>query len=589
MSLVITSSNQDKYDESSVGDGITRSFSYQNNMRSPLVIEPNSEIAVQSVKTTRQDNIVISNDTQVGLYFGKTLTASVGIEKSPQAVTYSNVRRGTYTKNSFAAELELGFQDSYRNTYVNASFVSVEVKRNGSSTNFFEGYTITYQQMAGVVGNGSNNRSASAISCINDTNKTIPFGEYIKTDDFVYVAASGRITKGTNTLKSAVGILTDFPLSSTNGSCVFNLNTSSYPTSFIVGLTRGIAPTLIAPLSLTEKTITFRPEDFYDYCLVWEGTGSPLRVFQYVYGVGMKEVTPSSGVVQSASMTKAAVQQVGFERNGEKIKVKYFNKETGVWATYVTEGTMKPAGLSCEMLYPKMTLSSDNSGGVVECEHFSGVNNAWTPKYTDNRFYGLRNEIDGRRIDDDIDERTSGITSSGAAGSYSYVGLNASNGVDSTITLVIGKSTKFAVPGVNLPNFGSMRELLGFQEITTIDQVPMATISDFNKVKFVSSATPVPGPLSNLFVRLNNLPFNSFNANKGSISKILYPLPRIDNAGKSFGSLYFEANERTYLKINNATRVTMTEIAVDIVDINEQLADDLSGNTIVIFHIRKAL
>ena len=246
---------------------------------------------------------------------------------------------------------------------------------------------------------------------------------------------------------------------------------------------------------------------------------------------------------------------------------------------------MKPAGLSCEMLYPKLKIPFTNSGGIIQLT-LSGVNNAWTPKYNDNRFYGLKNEVDARRIDDDIDDRTSDIVSGGG---YTYVGLNASDGVDSVVAVILGKSSKYDVPGVNLPNFGTMRTLLGFPDITAIEQVPMGTVADFNKVTFTSSATPDAGSLSNLFVRLNNLPFNSFNANKGSISKILYPLPRIDNAGKSFGSLYFEANERTYLKINNATRVTMTEIAVDIVDINEQLADDLSGNTIVIFHIRKAL
>ena len=584
MSLVITSSNQDKYDESSLGDGITRSFSYQNNMRSPLVIEPNSEIAVQSVKTTRQDNIVVSRDTQVGVYFGKQLSDAMLIRETPQAVVYADIEAGNYTKYSFSQALQKGLQDIYRGTYVNASSVSVEVKRDGTATNLFEGYTIAFQQMAGVVGNGSNTTlDYQPISAVNLNNKNTPDGEsWLLTDDFTWTG-DDTMTKGTDVLKSAVAVLDRNPLSATNGKVEFNLKTTQYPDGFLIGLTRGVAKSLIGPVAFDVSGQP--PEEFYDYMLSWQ-SGGDLEVYQYEYGVGMLEVTPDASVIQNASMVVGEVEQFSFVKNGENISIQFYDFNTKTWADYVSAGTLKPAGLSCEMLYAKISLNADNSSAAIEVAHFSGVENAWSPKYTDDRFYGLRNEVSARRIDDQVDSDTSYYPDA----SYpAYVGLNASNGIDSVLSLIIGKSTTFDVPGVNKPNFGSIKTILGFQEITTIDQVPMGVVTTLNLVTFTSSATPEAGSLSNLFVRLNNLPFNSFNANKGSISKILYPLPRIDAAGKSFGSLYFEAQQRTYLKINNPGPITMTQISVDVVDINEQLATDLSGNTIVIFHIRKSV
>jgi len=61
MSLIITSSNQDDFDQTSYGTGLTDPASYQNFFKSPIILKPHSEIAVQSVKITRT-NVGISDD-----------------------------------------------------------------------------------------------------------------------------------------------------------------------------------------------------------------------------------------------------------------------------------------------------------------------------------------------------------------------------------------------------------------------------------------------------------------------------------------------------------------------------------------------
>ena len=93
---------------------------------------------------------------------------------------------------------------------------------------------------------------------------------------------------------------------------------------------------------------------------------------------------------------------------------------------------------------------------------------------------------------------------------------------------------------------------------------------------------------TSLFVRLNNFNHNSVNAGKGNLSKILYSLPRFSVDGSTTGTgLYYEPSERLYIKLNNPNDLTVNEFNVDFVNENETLATDLSGKSVVIFHIRK--
>ena len=82
--------------------------------------------------------------------------------------------------------------------------------------------------------------------------------------------------------------------------------------------------------------------------------------------------------------------------------------------------------------------------------------------------------------------------------------------------------------------------------------------------------------------------FNSVNFSKSSLSKILYHLPRFDNSGAEVGGLFFEPSERVYLKLNNIDDLFINDIEVDIVNSDETLATNLTGKTIVCFHIRDA-
>ena len=71
-------------------------------------------------------------------------------------------------------------------------------------------------------------------------------------------------------------------------------------------------------------------------------------------------------------------------------------------------------------------------------------------------------------------------------------------------------------------------------------------------------------------------------------SKILYQIPRFSSSGKEYGNLYFEANEKTYVKLNNSEQLNINQLQVDIVNVDETYVRDLVGQTSVVLHFRRS-
>lgn len=588
MSYLITSSNQNEYDDSSIGDGITKASSYINYMRSPLVIEPNSEIAVQSIKCSRPNVVTLAEEMDIGFFFGNDDQTDITIQ--PQLPVFANIEAGTYSQLGFASELQRSLKSMWQSTYNNASDVTVALKQATLST---VGFDIAFQQSSTLATSSAVSLDKQPMSAVNDLNK-IQDGVAIATSkNFTYNTATQELTHdedaGDDGTFDCVAIFKEHPLRANGGSVEFDLNTSAYPEGFKVGLTRGVTANAITPdLFPEDEAEGLGPADFYDFSVEWDGEGGDLEARQYEAGAGMEEVS-ASFVITSASMTGTGVQKIKFTRTGENIKVETFDKSNGnVYKVWVDNGDFKPCGLPTEMLYVKVDIFTDDD--KIKILNFYGRNKSYTPDFLASRLYGLKNEQDARELDNRIDLRTSDFTS---PTNITYLGINASNGVANKSVLLLGKSERFGV-GIDTGlasygkvNFNNAMEMLGFDK-SVIDQTTYGTVLLLNNVSYSSTTPPTISTTNSLFVRLNNLPHTSFNANKGSISKILYALPRIDLGGKTFGVLYFEPTERVYVKLHNSSAITMTDISVDIVNFNEQVAEDLNGNTITCFHIRKS-
>ncbi len=137
-----------------------------------------------------------------------------------------------------------------------------------------------------------------------------------------------------------------------------------------------------------------------------------------------------------------------------------------------------------------------------------------------------------------------------------------------------------------------MNRLLGFPNKSFIDQLEgvadgyVSVNADGDQVSFNSFTTP-DFRVNSAFIRISNMPIQSYNGAKQSVSKILYHLPRFTNDGREFGDLFFAPGEKTYVSLHNASPEILNNIEVQIVDSNEVPVSDISGNTIIVFHMRQ--
>ena len=165
MSLIITSSSQDTFDDVTKGEGLQNPANYQNNFRSPIIIQPNSEIAVASVKCQRE-GFALSEDRVYAIYWGTSpgsgfdtdderrdvpavsdwystqlipdppatddngdaMTSQEAMGCSPNRPMLITMPKGTYSQEEFANMLQERTDRVLRETYEHISNVKVEIQ-----------------------------------------------------------------------------------------------------------------------------------------------------------------------------------------------------------------------------------------------------------------------------------------------------------------------------------------------------------------------------------------------------------------------------------------------------------------------------
>ena len=136
-----------------------------------------------------------------------------------------------------------------------------------------------------------------------------------------------------------------------------------------------------------------------------------------------------------------------------------------------------------------------------------------------------------------------------------------------------------------------MNRSIGFADRSFIDQTEgvaqgYATAAGNGQLVIFTSPSAPNYRVHSAFVRISNMPIQSYNGAKTSVSKILYHLPRFTNDGREYGDLFFAPGEKTYVKLHNPSSEILNNIEVQIVDVNERPINDISGNTIVVFHLK---
>ena len=470
------------------------------------------------------------------------------------------------------------------------------------------------------------------------------------TDNFV-ASASGTDTLITGYKADATGSVCDVigkahPLSQVKSKCVIYFNGSSasdVADGYTLGLVRsqgrsfnnnnidyGAVGGIGKPLTLNELDVGVNIPDNYDVPFVdnppffWDVAFNwvPGADGQVIHYINDNEEDDTKGIIKTVTLqttpTNASLQAkfweaVVFEVTGEKIDVKL--KQTGkeAYTTLVSSASttfgerVKPLGQTCNQLYPKIAIHNNNTTnpGTAWLNTWNGHS---VDGYYDNNYWGYTMGIREaeREVPDVMYSKCAinidlssvygdGKMSDGVT-DYTYKGeLSGHKGIDNKWVFMTGdfEAHEFEYFNVGtqketLRDEGRLQGILGFQK-SVMTQTDFAASADSGAdISFESTILPSFVPTSSLFVRLKNQALNSYNANKQSISNIIYSCPRFDAQGNTGGLLFFEPSERVYVKMNNSTDLVVNSLDIDIVDVNEKIIDSLVGNTLVILHIRKS-
>ena len=620
MSLLITSNTPQSINTGYEQQGINKSYSYQNSLNDTFKIPKNSEIAVQSVKINRSGNIDINEGNSIfAFYFGEEIDEYTGgndqrgVNSIPWASSFAIPKEELFLGTGVAKVTEdpntlvkfSGNVDNiarvmkatlnralwHPNLMKNASTginpgANVIPLRNGSGTDWL-GWSIQVTST-----DSSKNASNIAASWMGAEYNGCQDG-----DDYSYNTTTRELTAMVQS-RGAVGI--DFPLSLVNGP--FHLkNIEEKPAKY--GLCRALQDEAPGYFDAGKDA----GDRFYDF-FVEVDANNDIEV-GYVGADGNEEMEEISIFYPGhpLNVKNDNITDIVFNVQNERVKVTVING-SGV-SSVLCDGTsanenlnIKPVSMTCRYLYPKINMIS---GGKVKIEQFDGVDivnhqyygytveeqgvllpDNFIPCYTDYWAHififgekGQRSEADEawkqcHSIDTDFVKNLKPID---------QTGLNSDGQCDYKVQFFFNQDIRYW----NTASCNS-QFLMGFPNRSLVNVATSADGSSPFTLTFNSDEAPELRSTQSLFIRLKNMTFNSVNLAKGSNSKILYHIPTFSNTGSRVGALFFEPNERVYLKLGNTEDLFLSTIEIDIVYPDETLASDLVGKTTVALHIRDA-
>tara|TARA_R110000737_G_scaffold58841_3_gene85174 strand:- start:46 stop:2037 length:1992 start_codon:yes stop_codon:yes gene_type:complete len=662
MSLVVCSNQQDNFTKldsdggtiNTKGSGTSSPATFQNHFSNVFKIEPNSEVAVQSVKIER-NSVATTKNQQLSIYLGPELTEETAYEDTPCLPLPIRIPDGEYGivqlgKVIQKAVAEKGFDihPDYRGgTSITPNF---QAAATGAS---FDGWNIK----TSTSGNGA---TWSQHNNLNDITTIGVQGDIYQRS---YSNPDTRITRtaadGASSwclVKGKITQTTSLPLSLINGEFIFSpymglLEGTDY---WEVGLTRPMTQANQAP-DYYEGGFTEGSEEAAGFCdyklsMVANAAGdkqvlviehaiqndeggfvmSEVQYFGHPTANGLlnTQITEDNTAGQiDATKTTTRYTKFKFIAKGEELILQAFggskNDATGTWVTII-DSTMnkgllpgsggqgdvatsfKPINPNCFNLYPKI--------GLIEQGNYVDIN-TWRARVASGVFPTDTNpgtSLWARTWDDDnvsvaelkvITNIDIGSLVNSIAKTATYVRkqIIASNESPDYAVAILPQSDgdlSYSIKGVYDAHIGSnSANLLGFQgqtEVVNLNQGVRTTIAGVDvadgpaaKWQIFSNQAPVFSTQT-AFISIPTLTHQSLNMAKQLPSKILYQIPRFSSSGKEYGNLYFEANEKTYVKLNNSEQLNINQLQVDIVNVDETYVRDLVGQTSVVLHFRRS-
>ena len=640
MSLLITSSSEGAGDTNQIG--ISVPYQFRNNLKNPLIIEPLSEIAVESVKLNRMPQIDYEGALVANLWFGERL-AEDGLENS---LSYFIPCENTIDEGSspldFSEKFKTILQENYsQHPEIDSQNIVVNVITD--SIGGFVGFEFKIPSLGGVA-------AASTIPpAATRTQEDDGVGDGILEWDGTTLTADGDNTFGQLMPINAQG----GPLSLNSGSLTYSGR--AVAGGYTLGVSRPIGVVLDDGFLESQDTGTLFGDDanndgigtydqgFMDYCAqdngdgyvrlyhaVCDGVGhydppgsrprvimEEIKYYNNTDGAFAKKNTDNSSFATGTPQLSSKVPEITFRPNGENMEI-LFGASIACSALLVNASTKsqvpKPVGQTAWKMYPTVNLWADGDEVDItryECRTGSTIynnqpENSWVTRCTIPTILGNGSGVDqSDQLDAGVEPTPPWNNAKSWPNSVdfrpAYQILNADSQNTSATTLrtrkvisgslitdyenifIMGPSERYMPRRIQEWQPNSM-EALGFSPFAI--NVSSNMVSAFG-ASFRSATRPSMLSQHSTFIRVPTLTHETYNFGTGNPSKILYQVPRFDNAGTETGALFFQNPDKTFIDLKNTTELRVTDLDVHMVRKDERFAKDLTGSTEVVFHIRK--
>ena len=595
-------------------------FSFHNHLQQPLKLPPNSEVAVQSLKINKTGSVTLNPATIWYEYFGvkltdenKDLTTSIAhyvdldIDGNTEASVDSAARdfiqpalsRGVPTPETFGMPTASAKRDAGGNDFTGWD-IKFQQRTNGSALDNKPTAWVNKFSTTGASGGLSFNSASNILTPTGKSNTTRQFNQ---------------------------AIAGDTPLALNEGEFIVDLTglkQDGQSQSWGVGLTRcqttaGQVNTLYNPNGNSNEASggrNFFPEIECDFLVGgFQDFGTTSNRYIYAYHLAENNEDDAYDSQEPLSMqsieypnngsftdyynwsTNSANQQFSklkYSVSNELVKCELYSASESKWYTLIdTAGDkgkrFKPVADTCRNLYPfvfiggktggtQPFLTIDKWGGreITDFTYNNPKNDWWAYLHSINSQEVLGKVVDTRQYNQ--------FDSVNNASAHDYKGINASGAFeDYEYILVVREDTELYKPTQR----AKADLFLGYDNQVIVEKT---SINASSIVTFESVRTPELKSTTNVFVRLDNFNVNSYNAGQSTASKIIYAAPRFaTGTDQSVGALFYEAPERVYLSINNATEMNANEFAISIVNEDNTLATDLVGKSVVVLHFRQKM
>ncbi len=679
MSLIIATSRIDE--NTKPGDP----SNFKNFYRSPIEIEPDSEIAVQSVKVQRTGNITIETDDFFSHYFGVDPEVINGYDSLTSFSRKINPDRGTYSLSGFATKIQNSLNTQYDDPRTFGGYLVTAHTNASGEEKGFDMKCVDKGSASGAAKDVSGSLTAQATYNLSAKLYDLSASALEPSDGFNWTPATGVFEKDTGSTNLGIGILKGAPFGLNQGRFIAEVKSAS-GSPYSVGLTRpdiqietpknSLVPAsdsyyranamknLFSP-NVYSPVLDFENEnridraigdEMYDYVFMLDADDN-ITIAERVHlppqennglivnyldhpdldlpsgaEFTLQEIkywdnafTGSTGAKLTKAEFHASWDGVMFQGKGDEIEL-YF-KQNGkavydkvVGSTFANEAgkCFNPIGSTTYALYPQINIESgsmkitkfESSNAIDSYKYPTFVNGVYTSgdDAFSNEVLAGYNKIPWIKItkdfasssidnlvylcDSSYQKNEHGLIENDPAGDYAFVGLNSASGVDYKHLLTMNR---FSQPNILdtitfAQSFPNMSGRLGFEDraFALSNSTAGYVAGDDTLTITFTSPNPLQKTALASYIRIPNLTHKSFNGGQSGLSKIVYQLPQFSNDGRQYGALHFEPGEKTYVKLHNPSSMILNMLQVQIVDSQEKELNSLTGDTQVVFHIRKS-